>query len=160
MTVRAALPYALKPPKRGTHAIIRRPASVHRLDKPTSGILLVAKTKPAMVDLTKQFVERRIKKTYTAIINGIPDEPIETNISAKAAHELGVDVDFASNSDNEKWQLIDYPLDEKSAVTIWRPLKYAKSLKAKDGTVTLVELKPKSGRYHQLRRHMVSFASF
>ena len=93
MTVRSALPYALKPPKRGTFAIIRRPASVHRLDKPTSGLLLVAKTKPAMVDLTKQFVERRIKKTYTAVINGIPDEPIETSISAKAAHELGVDVD-------------------------------------------------------------------
>ena len=156
MTVRAALPYALKPPKRGTLAIIRRPVSVHRLDKPTSGILLVAKTKPAMVDLTKQFVERRIKKTYTAIVNGIPREPEKTSISTKDALELGVDVKDSLGGDSNKWQLIDFPLDEKSAITVWRPICYRNSLKAKDGTLTLVELKPKTGRYHQLRRHMVS----
>jgi hypothetical protein len=58
MTVRAALPFALTPPKTGTYSIIRRPMSVHRLDKPTSGILCVAKTKPAMLDLSRQFRER------------------------------------------------------------------------------------------------------
>lgn len=151
MTVRAALPFVLKPPKRGTLAIIRRPASVHRLDKPTSGLLLVAKTKPAMVHLTRQFVERKVKKTYTAILNGIPSEPAVTSITGKEAEELNVDVD---PEDNDKWQLIDHTLDEKSAVTVWKPLEYVKSLKAADGTVTLVELKPKTGRYHQLRRHM------
>lgn len=152
MTIRAALPFALKPPKRGTLAIIRRPASVHRLDKPTSGLLLVAKTKPAMVDLTKQFVERRIKKTYTAILNGIPSEPIETSISNDDALKLGVDAD--RNDPDCKWQLIDHVLDEKSAVTVWRPVDYVKSLKANNGVLTLVEMKPKTGRYHQLRRHM------
>jgi len=151
MTVRAALPFALKPPKRGTLAIIRRPASVHRLDKPTSGLLLVAKTKPAMVDLTKQFVERRVKKTYTAILNGIPSEPTETSITTEDALKLGVDVD---PEDDCHWQLIDHALDEKSAVTVWKPLRYVKSLKANDGILTLVEMKPKTGRYHQLRRHM------
>ena len=39
MTVRAALPYVLKPPKKGTIAIMRRPNAVHRLDKPTSGLV-------------------------------------------------------------------------------------------------------------------------
>ena len=151
MTVRAALPFALKPPKRGTLAIIRRPASVHRLDKPTSGLLLVAKTKPAMVDLAGQFVERRIKKTYTAIINGIPSEPVETSISTEDALNLGVGVD---KDEDSKWQLIDHVLDEKSAVTVWKPLEYVKSLKANDGILTLVEMKPKTGRYRQLRRHM------
>jgi hypothetical protein len=58
MTVRSALPFALTPPKLGTYSIIRRPVSVHRLDKPTSGILCIAKTKPAMVDLSRQFRER------------------------------------------------------------------------------------------------------
>lgn len=155
MTVRAALPFALKPPKRGTLSIIRRPTSVHRLDKPTSGLLLVAKTKPAMVDLTRQFVDRDIKKTYTAILNGIPSEPKETSITAQQAMELGVDVDVDDDNNNTNWQLIDHTLDEKSAVTVWRPLKYVKSLKAKDGGIlTLVEMKPKTGRYHQLRRHM------
>ena len=166
MTVRAALPFFLKPPKRGTLAIIRRPISVHRLDKPTSGLLLIAKTKPAMVDLTKQFVERRVKKTYTAIVNGIPDEPVVSSMSALDAHKMGVDVDYSTSSSssgvNDRWQLIDSPLDDgnsvKSAVTIWKPLQYIKSLKAKDGTLTKVELKPKTGRYHQLRRHMVSLS--
>ena len=161
MTIRSALPFALKPPKRGTLSIIRRPVSVHRLDKPTAGLLLIAKTKPAMIDLTKQFVERRIKKTYTAIVNGIPDEPSETSLSNLEAHNMGVDVDYSSeDSHREKWQLIDSSLDDgnsvKSAVTIWKPLQYVKSLKAKDGILTKVELKPKTGRYHQLRRHMVS----
>jgi 23S rRNA-/tRNA-specific pseudouridylate synthase len=62
-----------------------------------------------------------------------------------------VDVD---PKDNELWQHIDFTLEEKSAVTMWKALKYAKSLHAKDGILTMVELKPKTGRYHQLRRHM------
>jgi 23S rRNA-/tRNA-specific pseudouridylate synthase len=124
------------------------------LDKPTSGLLLIAKTKPAMIDLSRQFRDRIVKKTYVAVVNGIPLDPGETAISSEGAYDLGVDVDPGSK---DMWQLIDHPLDEKSAVTIWRSLKYAKSLKANENYVTLVELKPKSGRYHQLRRHMVSF---
>lgn len=164
MTIRAALPFVLKPPKRGTLAIIRRPSGVHRLDKPTSGLLLVAKTKPAMVDLTRQFAERVIQKTYTAILNGVPSEPIESRITVDEARKLGVDVDTSDGAvdasvsvgeNANQWQLIDSPMDDgKSAVTVWRPLKYVDSLKANEETLTLVEMKPKTGRYHQLRRHM------
>jgi 23S rRNA-/tRNA-specific pseudouridylate synthase len=121
------------------------------LDKPTSGLLIVAKTKPAMVDMSRQFVERRVKKTYTAILNGIPSEPAESSITSQEARKLGVDV---CRDDDSKWQLIDQALEEKSAVTVWKPLEYSKSLKARDSTLTLVELKPKTGRFHQLRRHM------
>lgn len=151
MTIRAALPFVVAPPKVGTISTLRRPQPVHRLDKPTSGLLLVAKTKPAMVNLSTQFRDRTVKKTYTAVVNGIPLEPKETAITSRAAHAMGVDVD---PNGKEDWQLIDHPLDEKHAVTIWRSLQYAKSLKAVDNYVTLVELKPKTGRYHQLRRHM------
>jgi len=92
-----------------------------------------------------------VKKTYTAIVNGIPNEPPETSISSHDAYMLGVDVD---PDDKHQWQVIDHTLDEKHAITIWRPLRYVKSLKARDCVLTLVELKPKTGRYHQLRRHM------
>jgi 23S rRNA-/tRNA-specific pseudouridylate synthase len=96
--------------------------------------------------------KKRVRKqTYTAIINGIPRKPLETNISIEDTLKLGVDVDLDAGS---KWQLIEHALDEKSAITAWRPLKYEKSLKANEGTLTLVEMKPKTGRYHQLRRHM------
>ena len=151
MTIRAVLPFVLSPPSAGVSSMLRRPQPVHRLDKPTQGLLLIAKTKPAMVDLTNQFVLRTIKKTYTAIVNGIPPEPIKSSISARRAYELGVDVDPETD---DMWQLIDEPLDEKSAVTVWRALRYSKCLKAEDQTLTLVEMKPKTGRYHQLRRHM------
>mmetsp|Transcript_32775 Transcript_32775/g.68353 ORF Transcript_32775/g.68353 Transcript_32775/m.68353 type:complete len:527 (-) Transcript_32775:1431-3011(-) len=152
MTIRAVLPFALKAPRAGTFSVMRRPASVHRLDKPTSGVLCIAKTKPAMWNLSKQFHDRIIQKTYMAIVNGIPPEPFEHVISAKEAFELGVDVD--PNDTSQKWNLIDQPLDERSAVTVWRAVKYARSLHAIDGMLTLVEMKPKTGRYHQLRRHM------
>uniref|UniRef100_A0A7S4A9Z9 Pseudouridine synthase RsuA/RluA-like domain-containing protein n=1 Tax=Pseudo-nitzschia australis TaxID=44445 RepID=A0A7S4A9Z9_9STRA len=152
--IRNALPFVLKPPKRGTFDIYLRPAGVHRLDKPTSGLLIVAKTRPAMVDLSKQFAERRVKKTYTAIVNGIPEEPVETSITSEQATKLGVDVGSIQGDTQCNWQLIDHVLDEKSAITVWKPLGYTNSIKAKDGTLTLVELKPKTGRFHQLRRHM------
>ena len=54
------------------------------------------------------------------------------------------------------WNTIDCDIDGKSAITEWRALRAVKSLHGKDGQLTLVELKPKTGRYHQLRRHMVS----
>lgn len=153
LTIRAALPFVLRPPKRGTKNILKRPEMVHRLDKPTSGFLVIAKTKPAVIALTKQFEDREVRKTYTAVVNGIPSEPFESNISTKDAVGVGVDVDVDVNAES-KWQLIDHSLDGKRATTVWRPLRYEKSLKAKEGTLTLVEMKPKTGRYHQLRRHM------
>lgn len=151
MTVRAMLPFVLEPPRAGTVFVMRRPASVHRLDKPTSGLLCVAKTKPAMISLSRQFHDRIVKKTYMAIVNGIPQEDNCVTITSKHAYDLGVDVDPSSD---QLWQLIDSPLEEKSGVTVWRAVRYVKSLHANDGYLTLVELKPKTGRYHQLRRHM------
>ena len=162
MCIRHAAAYVLTPPAYGTRDASHRPGTVHRLDKPTCGVLLIAKTKPAKVDLVKQFTARIIRKTYTAIINGIPKELEERAITSKQAHDLGVDVGYFDSRDavdNVMWQHIDMPLvdndkKEQTAVTVWRPVKTVDCPRAKDGKLTLVELKPKSGRYHQLRRHM------
>ena len=152
MTVRCCLPFVLTPPKIGTYSVLRRPQPVHRLDKPTSGLLLIAKTKPAMQNLCKQFADRQVQKTYTAIVNGIPFESHEGAItSLRASQDLRVDVD--PNSE-DLWQVIDVTLDEKEAITLWRSQRFTESLKASDKTLTTVELKPKTGRFHQLRRHM------
>jgi 23S rRNA-/tRNA-specific pseudouridylate synthase len=59
-------------------------------------------------------------------------------------------------SDDPIWQLIDKDLEDQSAVTVWRVLGTSSLDNAINGTVTMVELKPKTGRFHQLRRHMVS----
>lgn len=152
MTVRSCLPFVLTPPKIGTYSVLRRPQPVHRLDKPTSGLLLIAKTKPAMQNLCKQFADRQVRKTYTAIVNGIPFETHEGAItSLRAAQDMDVDVDPKSE---DQWQIINVSLDEKEAITLWRSQRFTQSLKARDNTLTMVELKPKTGRYHQLRRHM------
>jgi 23S rRNA pseudouridine1911/1915/1917 synthase len=152
MTIRACLPFALTPPKVGTFSVLRRPQPCHRLDKPTAGLLLVAKTKPAMQNLCKQFADRVIKKTYTAIVNGIPFESKDGALTSPEASAMGVDVD--PTDPDAMWQLINFSLEEKESVTLWRSKQFGKSLKAQDGSLTVVELKPKTGRYHQLRRHM------
>ena len=158
MTVKAALPHVLSAPQKGTLGALKRPKSVHRLDKATSGLLLIGKTLDAMVKLSSQFRDRVVKKTYTAIINGKPKIDPNAFISSRQAYELGVDVDPESG---DEWQLIDSPLKDnnkdvmRNAVTIWRVVKSVNSIKARDGVLTMVELKPKTGRYHQLRRHMV-----
>jgi len=139
MSMKAALPYALRPPTAGTSAILRRPQPVHRLDRPTSGLLLVAKTRPAVTALTEQFVDRRIKKTYVAILNGVPFEDAGASISAReAAETLGVDVD--PDDRGGRWHVIDAPLEGQSALTVWRSVAHAQSLVAADGMLTMVEV--------------------
>lgn len=130
-TLLSALPYVLKPSNFSDP--LERPQPVHRLDRPTSGLTVVAKTKAAAVHLAQQFEYRKARKTYCAIVNGVPNHTA------------------ASSS----WNTIDHDLDGKSAITSWKQIRVVQSLHGRDGRLTLVELKPKTGRYHQLRRHMV-----
>mmetsp|Transcript_7955 Transcript_7955/g.12163 ORF Transcript_7955/g.12163 Transcript_7955/m.12163 type:complete len:463 (+) Transcript_7955:474-1862(+) len=119
------LPHILTPPPSFDNAF-RWPVSVHRLDSATSGLLVIAKTKPASVDLSKQFATRQAKKVYTAILNGIP------------TYEDSV---------------IDYPIDGKPAVTEWEELSRFRCPNAVNLTCTIVEFRPRHGRTHQLRKH-------
>ena len=96
----------------------------------------------------------------TAIVNGDIKEPTESQITSQEAINMGVCI-HTSEESSCNWQLIDYDLEvegkPQSAVTIWRLLKQWSGVKdASNETVSLVELKPKTGRFHQLRRHMVS----
>lgn len=157
MTIKSCLPYVISPPKLGVVSVLRRPSPVHRIDKGTSGLLVVAKTKPAMVELCKMFKERKAKKTYTAIVNGDILEPKDTSISTEEAEKLGVCIGDATDVESRKrsWQVIDNDLEDQNAVTVWRRVKqYTGVANARNNTLSMVELKPKTGRYHQLRRHM------
>ena len=82
------------------------------------------------------------------------DDDANVDVDGDADSDANADADVIVDG-KKRWQLIDFSLEEKSAVTAWRVMEYAKSLKAFDGYLTLVDLKPKTGRYHQLRRHMV-----
>ncbi len=97
---------------------------VHRLDHPTSGLLIVAKTSSAHMALGHQFEERTVQKTYRAIVKGTP----------------------------EAQGRIEQKIEAQEAVSEYRLLKSSKSLK--NGTLSLLELKPLTGRTHQLRIHL------
>ena len=64
----------LTPPTAGVVSVMRRPSPVHRIDRGTSGLLICAKTKPAMAELCKMFKERRVKKTCELCDNICSDD--------------------------------------------------------------------------------------
>jgi 23S rRNA pseudouridine955/2504/2580 synthase len=116
-----------------------RPLLVHRLDRDTSGVIVVAKRRAVASALGKMFATRVVKKTYWAVVKGIPD-PAQGRIDValiKARSEDG-DRMRASKAGEED--------DEKDAVT-----QYA--LLGKSGGVSWLSLKPQTGRQHQLRAH-------
>ncbi|MEL7451943.1 MAG: RluA family pseudouridine synthase [Pseudomonadota bacterium] len=117
----------------------KSPRLVHRLDTGTSGVVLVAQTKPAAAHLSKEFAERRVKKIYLALAGGsLP------NGSAGR-------IDQALRScKGERGQPPMAPSDAENAqtaVTGWRIL-------ARAGEVAVFELRPQTGRMHQLRAHL------
>lgn len=145
-TLLSALPSVLTPSNiqvSDENYPLKRPQPVHRLDRPTSGLVVVAKTKAAAVHLSEQFELRMAEKTYVAILDGFPQQPKSDSVTTQ-----------------DGWNVIDYDLEDKSsgrdksAITQWRVLQTVKSLHGKSGVLTLVEMKPRTGRFHQLRRHM------
>lgn len=108
---------------------------VHRLDKDTSGILLLAKTKEAAEFLTKCFKERTIKKTYLALVKGVVKKE-------KGTINIALRKKFVGK--NEK--VYPDPESGKEAITNYKLLK-------KFLDYSLLELQPLTGRTHQLRVH-------
>ncbi|KKU83829.1 hypothetical protein A2973_05475 [Candidatus Gottesmanbacteria bacterium RIFCSPLOWO2_01_FULL_49_10] len=117
-----------------------RAGIVHRIDKETSGILIIAKTPEAFVELQRQFKERAVKKTYLAIVHGklVPEEG-----------EIRVPVGRLPWNP-ERFGVVP---GGKEAVTRYKVVKSQKS-KVKSEDISLVELYPETGRTHQIRVHM------
>ncbi|MCH8615574.1 RluA family pseudouridine synthase [Sphingomonas sp. SM33] len=117
---------------------VARPGIVHRIDKDTSGLLVVAKTDVAHEGLAKQFAAHSIERRYLAIVSGVP----------KAA-EGTVDAPLARSSTNRKKIAIVEGNRGKRAVTHWRRMQILKDS-------ALVECRLDTGRTHQVRVHMAS----
>ncbi|KKT39288.1 MAG: hypothetical protein UX12_C0008G0006 [Candidatus Collierbacteria bacterium GW2011_GWC1_45_47] len=115
----------------------------HRLDKETSGCLMIAKNQEALVHYLAQFKERKIKKVYTALVHGRV-EPAEGEVRLPLKRSL---------FDREKWQ-VHY--EGKGAVTEWKVEKryvLADTPHYKN-SLTLLKLNLKTGRTHQIRVHL------
>ena len=117
---------------------VARPGIVHRIDKDTSGLLVVAKTDVAHEGLARQFAAHSIDRRYFAIVCGVP----------KASHGT-VDAPLARSATNRKKIAIVEGERGKRAVTHWKRLELL------DGAA-LVECALETGRTHQVRVHMAS----
>lgn len=128
---------------------IYRPGIVHRLDKDTSGVLIIAKNQDSYEFLKEQFQNQKASKVYTALVygncvgtEGIIDQPIGKSKK---------DFRLRSAATNAKGKLRD-------AVTEWK-LKERFMGKGADKTdLTLLEVRPKTGRTHQIRVHMQQYS--
>ena len=117
---------------------VARPGIVHRIDKDTSGLLVVAKTDPAHEGLARQFAAHIVERRYVAVVSGTPAPPagrIEGNL-ARSAHN------------RHRMTIVDQGRG-RHAVTHYRTMQPLRG-------AAVVECRLETGRTHQVRAHMLS----
>ena len=115
-----------------------RPGIVHRLDKDTSGLLIVAKNDKAHIEMSEQIKDRKVKKTYIALVRG-----------TIAENEATINMPIGRSTRDRKKMAVSK--NGKEAITHFKVLNRYTTSKA---SYTLLEVKIDTGRTHQIRVHM------
>jgi len=123
-SIEHALPANLQPCQAGDALVQPRP--VHRLDVPTGGVMLVAKSATALMQLSQQFQQRQVHKRYRAIVTGRLDQDL----------------------------YIEFPVDGRGARSRVQVGEHGRSVHT--DWITTVDLYPETGRTHQLRQHLAA----
>jgi 23S rRNA pseudouridine1911/1915/1917 synthase len=123
-------------PDEASVTLSSRDGIVHRLDRATSGVLILAKDRETELYLQKQFSQKTVKKKYLALVSGLPK------------HQEAI-IQAALQRNPKKPQTFRVHTNGKEALTKYRCLEHNKS-----SNTTLIELSPTTGRTHQLRVHL------